>query len=523
MARVLPPSARERGNTVPFMSPLEPFAWLKAIYDRARVLRLSREQLEAEQETKFRRLVALAYERSLFYRSLIDERSIDLAHCRPTDFPVLTKQIVADNFDQMLTDPRVSRARIENFLNRSHDPGELLDGRFHVLHSSGTSGTVGHMVYSHEAWIKGASQMLRVLPLRLRTRVAFVAAADGHFAGASLLVTGNSGTNRLFFDVRTYDVRHPMDQIVAALNEFQPQALTGYAGILERLCDLQEAGALRIRPRVIVSGAEPLRPRSRALLQTTFHVPVVNAYASSEHLFMALTLPGSDGMYLLEDDLIFELRDDCTCVTNLMNDTLPLIRYRMDDVLVPDSDPTARYPLTKIRDLVGRSEDCLVFRNRDGAADFIHPSLIGELLVPGLKSWQIQVVDDSKFVFRARFESSQSAEQKQSIRGQIRDQLVALLAEKRMDNVNFEIEEVDCLQLDPVSGKTRMILRAKPKERVSIPRKSRREHSAVAGSAASTSAASRRRAAVKISPEHRGTGHPRIPADGRETRSKPSR
>jgi phenylacetate-CoA ligase len=494
------------------MSPLEPLLWLKAIYERARVQRLSRKQLEAEQTKKFRQLAALVYERSPFYRSIIDERSIDIHRCCPTDFPVLTKQIVAENFDRMLTDHRVSRARIEDFLTRSHDPGELLDGRFHVLHSSGTSGTVGHMVYSHEAWIKGASQMLRVLPLRLRTRVAFVAAAEGHYAGASLLVTGNYGTNRLFFDVRTYDVSHPMDQIVAALNEFQPQALTGYAGVLERLADLQDAGALRIRPAVVVSGAEPLRPRCRAILQNAFQAPVVNAYASSEHLFMALTLPGSDGMYLLEDDLTFELRDDCTCVTNLMNDTLPLIRYRMDDVLIPEKDTSGCYPFTKIRDLVGRSEDSLVFVNRDGVEDFIHPSLIGELLVPGLKSWQIQLVDQSAFVFRARFESDRSREQKQVIVRQIRERLGALLSEKRMDNVDFAIEEVDRLKVE-ASGKTRMILQPERKERVSSRRKSALARKVTAS----------RRSAEKVSPELRGTRHPRSPADGRETKSTPSR
>lgn len=442
------------------MSPFEPIAWINAIWERARVLRLSREQLEAEQAAKFRKLVRLVYKRSPFYRALIRERSLDLDRCRPCDFPVLTKQIVAENFDEMLTDRRLSRARIEEFLSHSHDPGELLDGRFHVLHSSGTSGTVGHMVYSHQAWIKGGSQMLRVLPLRLRTRVAFAAAARGHYAGASLLVTGNYGTNRLFFDVRTYDVSRPMDQLIAALNEFQPQALTGYAGVLERLAEAQEDGALRIRPELIVSGAEPLRPRCRTFLQNTFGAPVVNAYASSEHLFMALTLPGSDGMYLLEDDLIFELHDEFTCVTNLFSDTLPLIRYQMDDVLIPQQDATGRYPLTKIRDLVGRSEDSPVFLNRDGVEDFIHPSLIGELLVPGLKSWQIQLIDRTAFVFRARFEPGRSREQKQAIRHEIREQLGAILAEKRMDNVDFDIEEVDRLRLDPASGKTRLILKA---------------------------------------------------------------
>ncbi len=334
----------------------------------------------------------------------------------------------------------------------------MLAGRYHVLHSSGTSGTVGHVVYSHAAWITGASQMLRVLPLRLRTRVAFVAAAKGHFAGASLLVTGNWGTNRLFFDVRTYDVSQPMEQIIAALNAFQPKCLTGYAGILERLADAQRAGTLRIQPRAIVSGAEPLRARCREILQQTFQVPVINAYASSEHLFMALTLPGSDRMYLLEDDLIFELRDDCTGVTNLFNDTLPLIRYRMDDVLIPEEDPSGRCPFTKVRDLVGRTEDNLLFLNRDGVEDFIHPSLIGELWVPGLQSWQIQLVDPSAFVFRARFDEGRSRDEKQSIRRAIRQQLRGILAEKRMDNVDFQIEEVDRLKIDP-SGKTRMILK----------------------------------------------------------------
>jgi phenylacetate-coenzyme A ligase PaaK-like adenylate-forming protein len=263
-----------------------------------------------------------------------------------------------------------------------------------------------------------------------------------------------------------------MSEIIAALNEFQPQALTGYAAVLERLAEAKDAGALRIRPRLIVSGAEPLRPRGRACLQEAFGVPVINSYASSEHLFMGLTFPGSDGMYLLEDDLIFELHDDCTYVTNLFNDTLPLIRYRMDDVLVRQADSSSRYPFIKIRDLVGRSEDTPVFVNRDGVEDFIHPSLISELWVPGLNSWQIQLVDETSFVFRARFEADRSREQKQVIRCGICEQLRGILAEKRMDNVDYRIEEVDRLKVDPTSGKTRVILKPESQERAVTVRES---------------------------------------------------
>jgi phenylacetate-coenzyme A ligase PaaK-like adenylate-forming protein len=462
--------------------------------------------LEREQAAKFRRLVRLVNERSPYYRSIIQERSLDIRRCVPSDFPILTKQTVAEQFDRILTDRRLSRARIEAFLENSRDPAELLDGRFHVLHSSGTSGTIGLSVYSHRDWIKAATQMIRAIPFGLRMRVAYVAAARGHFAGASLLATGNHQTNRLFFKVRAYDVSQPMDSIVAALNEFQPQVLTGYAAILERLAEAQADGSLHISPRAIVSGAEPLRARCRAMLQRTFHVPVINAYASSEHLFMALTLPGSEGMYLLEDDLMFELHHDSTCVTNLFNETLPLIRYCMDDVLIPEPDPSGRYPFTKIRDLVGRSEDSPSFRNREGALDFIHPSLIGELLVPGLKSWQMQLIDETAFIFRARFEPGLDPKARQTVRGRIREQLGSLLAEKRMDNVTFEIEEVERLKVDPKSGKTRMILKPEP-GRASI---GEREPVEATG-----------RGRVTAWP--RGPRSPRTRADARGTTSTPSR
>ena len=115
---------------------------------------------------------------------------------------------------------------------------------------------------------------------------------------------------------------------------------------------------------------------------------------------MGLTLPGSRGMCLLEDDLIFELHDDHTCVTNLFNDTTPLIRYRMDDVLVPEFDGPSHYPFTRIREVIGRHEDALVFTNRHGAQDFIHPIVIVEFIVRGLHSWQIMLLDQTSFVFR---------------------------------------------------------------------------------------------------------------------------
>lgn len=445
-------------------SPRESFLWLKALWDHKRSQSLSRAELEELQLRKFRLLVDHAWRNSPYYRELMETRDLNVLDCVPADFPVLTKSEVIRHFDRLVTDPRITRARISEFLARSTDPQELFDGRYHVLHTSGTSGTVGYYVYSHEAWIRGASHTMRVSPLRWRLRTAFVAATRGHFAGASLMLTGNHGTNAALFDVRTYDVGQPMPQLVAALNAFQPQVLTGYAAVLKVLAEAQERGELRIRPIQIGNGGEPLPPETKSLLERVFQVPVLNAYASSEHLYMGMTYPGVDGMHLMEDELIFEIGPDHTCVTNLFNPIMPLIRYRMDDVLIPTVEGASPFPYRRVREIVGRTEDALVFSNRHGERDFIHPIVLVELVVPGLDAWQIVLEGDEEFCFRARLDPGLSAAGRDDCLRLLRARLESMLAEKDMSNVQFRIEEVDALSIDPRTGKFRLVIR--PERRV---------------------------------------------------------
>jgi phenylacetate-coenzyme A ligase PaaK-like adenylate-forming protein len=174
---------------------------------------------------------------------------------------------------------------------------------------------------------------------------------------------------------------------------------------------------------------------------------------------MAITMPGTEGMHLLEDDLIFELHDDHTCVTNLFNDTMPLIRYRMDDVLVPDTGSRNPYPFTKVKEIVGRYEDALVFTNSSGRDDFIHPIVIVELIISGLDGWQIVLQSKTSFRFRARYGAGLDERQRQETRARIHEKLDALLAEKDMSHVRYEVEEVDELEIDPHSGKFRLVIK----------------------------------------------------------------
>ncbi len=422
---------------------------------------MSREQLQARQLQKFRRLVAHAQAHSPHYRAIIQERGINVRTCVPTDFPVLTKQDIALHFDDIVTDRRITRARLVDFVSRSSDGRNLFEGKYHVMNTSGSSGQFACHVFSHAAWISAASLGVRVAPLRLRQRVAYVGVTTGHSGGVNLAHSGNAGANKLFYQMRAYDVLQPIHDVIDDLNAFQPRVVTGYATMLKELAEAQLQGTLRIHPWRVASGGEPLLPEARALIERAFQTQVMNIYASTEHLYMGLTMPGSDGMHLMEDDLIFELHEDHICVTNLFNDTMPLIRYRMSDVLLPDAGPrNDSYPYTKVQGLVGRQENALIFINEKGQRDFIHPFIVLDLAVPGLNTWQ--VVMESLVSFRVLVCLEEGCDEQRSREAveKVARHFQHILKEKQMQNVQFEIERVNSLSIDPKTGKFRLVIKS---------------------------------------------------------------
>ena len=121
---------------------------------------------------------------------------------------------------------------------------------------------------------------------------------------------------------------------------------------------------MRIAPIAIGTAGEGLGATDKKTLEDAFGCEATNSYGSSEHLMMGSALPGGASMLLSDDDLIYEPFEDHTLVSNLFNYTLPLIRYRMADVLRPVKqkiDPNS--PYLEIESLVGRTEMMPRFTN----------------------------------------------------------------------------------------------------------------------------------------------------------------
>lgn len=429
--------------------------WLNSI---TRVLNVrSRASLEARQRKRFRQLVRYAVVHSPYYRELVKKHHIDIEACRPQDFPVLTRKEVMDHFDEIVTDYRITKNALYEFLNRSKNPGELFLNRYYVVHTSGSSGEPGFFVFSKNEWISGMSRLVQASGgIKFGQKLAYVAAIGGHFAGVSMAKTSLQ-LPLLYQESRFYDIQGSMTKIIEDLNEFQPTTLTGYPTALKHLAIAQQKKELHIQPTFLKSGGEPVAPADQDLIETAFKAALMNIYASTEFLLMGVGLPGHKGMVLHEDDLIFEIHPDHTCVTGLYNKTLPLVRYKMNDILIPKASSSS-YPYQEIEELIGRVELAPIFVNRHGQEDFIHPAVFSELISKNLERFQIELRDKQSFILKTQFRGSLSLDEKTETLQDIRSKMRHILSEKAMDNVRFEVKEVDALWVDPKTGKFKLIL-----------------------------------------------------------------
>ena len=434
----------------------------------------TRAELEVAKEQKFRALLRHVNAHSPYYAHIIRDRGLDVETCGVGDFPLLTKSILMTNFNDIVTDRRVTKEIIADFLTRSTDPKERLFNEITVMHTSGTSGEVGYFVYARPDYgrLRAAAMRNRevyrgLLPgfgRRLRRlRLAFYGATGGHFAGVTGMASMQTGLQRLFVDARSFEVNTPLPAVVSGLNRFKPDALWGYTTALKMLGDEQRTGRLHIKPAAIAASGEMVTKADMQFLSAAFNgATALSMYACTEHLMLGISNPGGESMTLTDDNLIFEFYEDHSVITNLLNYTLPLIRYRMSDILRLISPPGA--PRILIQNLVGRTEQMPVFVNGEGAKDFISPHIINEIFVKGVTRFQMQITGPSSFRFPICVDAGLDQAARATAAAGVRVRLAEILAQKGLSNVAFEVQIVADIPLNERTRKFQLIVTRNPGE-----------------------------------------------------------
>lgn len=357
----------------------------------ARHERQQRESLRIYQQRRLESIVRHAVGRSPFYRErfagVVGEGPVELSR-----LPVLDKAEMMEHFDELVTDGRLRRdALLEWVEGLGHDDELYLD-RYRVMTTSGSSGRKGLFLFDGPEWRAIMAQFLRYgamsgirprLPRRLRI-AAIVGASPTHMS-RQVSACVSVGIHRLL----GLSVTQPVEQLVEELNRFQPDFVATYPSMATRLAEEQVSGRLRLGLSGMSTSSELRTPEMTERIEEAFGVQPFDHYATTEGLW-GCECEYHQGIHLFEDVTLVENVDDAglpapvgepgtrLLVTSLHNLVQPIIRLELPDAVTLDPEPCpCGRTLIRTRAIEGRTDDVLYLPDGHGGEVMVHPLQFG--------------------------------------------------------------------------------------------------------------------------------------------------
>ncbi|RGY97930.1 phenylacetate--CoA ligase family protein [Clostridium sp. AM58-1XD] len=449
------------------------------LYQMKRNVGKTREEIRKLQSKKLKELLLYAYDHSEYYRKTFEKAGITrkLIPIMPLSaFPILDKQLLLEHFDELVTasdlkqedlrryDKEVIPSHLHSAEGGKSREQKTFKGKYHVVHSSGSTGTPGYFVYGESAWEQMLLGIIRAalwdmtMPeicklLWKGPRIVYIAATDGRYGGAMAVGDGIKGVHasQLFLDVKT-----PLTEWIRQIQDFKPNMVIGYPSAIKILGELVENKEVELQAFRVISCGEPLGAGLRKYLEETFKADVVNIYGASESLALGVETSHADGMVLFDDLNIIEVENGSMYLTSLYNFVQPLIRYCISDQLkLREPDEKNPYPFTMAGNITGRNEDLMWFENEGGSRDFLHPLVIEGFCLNGLLDYQFRQLSKTSFEMLAEVSDGRRIHE---IRSEMIKQMGQILKEKHLEYVDFSIRFVDEIRPDRMTGKKRLIV-----------------------------------------------------------------
>lgn len=360
----------------------------------------SRDELRVHQESAFALLREHALKHSRFYRRF--HHGLESA---PLDqLPVLTKHELMASFDELVTDPDVRLLDVEQYLKELKGNEKYLD-RYWISRTAGSTGHPGIFLTDRDEWSTVIASYARAqewagidAKVTKRTRLAVVSSRVPWHQSARVAASIDTP----FFPVRRFDATQPLREIVAGLNEWQPENLIVYASMSRVLAEEQLEGRLQIRPRAVMCSSEVLTDEAVARVERAWGTRPFNVYAATEPAGIASHCR-NHRLHLFEDLVISEIVDENNqpvppgttgakvLVTVLFSRTQPLIRYEMSDRVARSTETCdCGLPFALLASIEGRAEDILQLPSATGGSISVHPNVFHRVMEPlPVREWQV--------------------------------------------------------------------------------------------------------------------------------------
>ena len=293
--------------------------------------------LHKRNEERFLEIFRTAYDKSKFYHKFYSDHGIKKEDIKTLSdinkLPVVTKEMVKEYADEMLTVPR-----------------------FLVI-AGHTSGTTGTPLCIYESW-----------PSIWRSQAyTYCARKRNGFTYGQRLVSlrGNLDKRQTYLKVHvsntlylsSYNInKETVGLYYKLISEWKPVAIEGYPSSLFSLALFLKDADLKLQIPVAFTSSETLLEHQRELIEERFGTEVFDNYGMTEQTIYLQEAYNHNGYYEMPGYSINEYLEDGEICTSLINKEFPLIRYRSNDIMemaeLSESNP--QIVVTRIN---GRKED----------------------------------------------------------------------------------------------------------------------------------------------------------------------
>ncbi len=400
----------------------------------------------AQQFEYVKAIVQHAYTYSPFYR-----RRFIAQGFKPEDFndisdlqqlPVLSKADLRDNIDEILCTNIVPEDRIQSATGGTTGiPVTFYRDRYSQQYRRG----IDIAIARYYGWHTGQWQgLLWGAPRDLISARNIKEKILQHFVYRQYALDTSQLTNESY------------EQFVRQTLKYNTRFILAYPSLAYDLAKRIQAGVVSpVRVPVISVTAEPLHDFQRAAIENVLAENVYARYGAREFGTAAFECREKQGMHILTESVYFEViptspgSDIGTLlVTDLLNRTMPLIRYRVGDIARLDFSPCpCGLPTPRLCDVSGRETDIIWRPDGSGLPGTEIVSMVGR---SGIKV-KVQVIQEQERLIVIKVEGMIDSNKNEI------ESLIHIFRKDISADIEYRVESVERIKRTP-SGKYRYVI-----------------------------------------------------------------
>lgn len=416
--------------------------------------RLSIDKKQSFRKEKLKKMVSYAKSNSSYYRELYRDIEADASI---EEFPIILKQDIVTNFDDLITSKDVSKEKLKEYFTETFDFEKRYRNKYLAFHTSGSTGNPVYVIWGEDVFgISLSNYYFRIksvvgLEATKKIKVAYIGITDDYVGGNSWVYGMKE-----FADIRILSVFSPMEELVAKLNSFRPELIFTKPSLLGELAKMKRDGKLKIAPKDVIFAGEMITPQDSRNIEKYFGIKPINSYSTCETGPVAVQMnSGQEGLRIFDDLIWLELVDEdnrpiheyykvgYVVITNLYNKYMPVIRYKIGDraYFVPDGDQHCGNTISYIQ---GRGTSYFLFEN--GRKECIHVAEFPfwSLYIPGISRYQVVQKSQKELLIRIEFEIKGDVSAKKEIEEAFLKKLHRILKPYDLvEYIHIEVEEAE--------------------------------------------------------------------------------